>query len=1139
MKKSILLLVVLQAFILKAQFIHLPTPPPALQNQGPEWARMMYNNSASVAAIDALYNQWRGQNAAVKDFHTQYYKRWRRMAALCTDSAGYFNILQQRAYYAGDLPVAANGMRSGAGNWSPVGPMQTYRPDGTKENDQTNVYSITQCAADPSVMYCGTEPGEIYKSTNGGETWMPSSTNYFFNGVEAIAVHPDNPDIVFAGNGYNLMRSTDGGVTWNSVLYDVDLWPHEILIHPIFSDVIIVAGNSGLFRSADGGTTWIEVSSRTGWDVKAKPGSDNVIYSLQSNGERSEFYMSTDLGSTWTLKDNGWFEGPEPEGYDGGSRLAVTAADTNRIYTYLIGDAKYEDFGYIGVYRSDDGGENWYLPNGPAGGPFTDTHMNLAIGWVGWNYHQGFYNCALAASPDSADHILVGGLNLYKSTDGGFTFFPVAGYVGGYLPIHVDMQDFRVTETGTWITNDVGITYSDNFYASSFDIKMQGLHGSDYWGFGTGWNHDVHVGGLYHNGNLAWYTNYGEGNFMQLGGAEPPSGYVNPGNNFKVYSSELGVVTIPQDFGETLQYGGLGLAPNESYWAASSSEMEFHPACYNEVYVGRDNKLWKSDDGGASFNLLYTFPGAASAEVRYFEITRTNPNVIYVSQAASVWSGNGRLWKSEDAGVTFSELSLPGSGGGRDRILLAVDFEDENAIYLAYPGAAAANKVFYSSNAGASWENISGSVFDGHEIRSMIFTSATNGGIYIGTNYDVFYRDNSMDDWTVFDNGLPYYANANIIRPFYRDAKLRMATYGKGVWESAMEIAPLYPIAQPMVDKWSALCSNEAFYFEDHSVIVHEGASWSWTFEGGTPATSSLRNPIVYFESPGFHIAELTVADAAGNSSTASLQVEVRTISGTTIAETFEGVFPPFEWTTQGLNAGVSIWNKTDMVGGYGSSSSCAMADNYWNDLQGGYGDLRAFVNLSSAFDNSLSFDVAYTPYGFPYSDTLVVMVSTDCGESFMELFRQGGMDLATAEPYTADTFIPEDDEWQTHTIALDAFEGMDNVMVAFRNIGYWGQAMYIDNVNLNGTLLYFPEFPTAQDASLTPNLLKAGESLHVMAAVPDAFTLTLYNTAGHVVQRIEIMSGNYFQTDGLAAGTYVYLLESESYMRTGKLVVL
>jgi hypothetical protein len=86
---------------------------------------------------------------------------------------------------------------------------------------------------------------------------------------------------------------------------------------------------------------------------------------------------------------------------------------------YLIGEAKANDYGFISIYKSDNAGSYWVNAYGQDGGPYSAAHPNLAIGTSTWLYHQGFYNCAILANPNNADEILVGGLNLYRSTDGG------------------------------------------------------------------------------------------------------------------------------------------------------------------------------------------------------------------------------------------------------------------------------------------------------------------------------------------------------------------------------------------------------------------------------------------------------------------------------------------------------------------------------------------------------------------------------------------------------------------------------------------------------------------------------------------------------------------------------------------------
>ncbi|HNL07442.1 MAG TPA: hypothetical protein PKH93_07710, partial [Chitinophagales bacterium] len=79
------------------------------------------------------------------------------------------------------------------------------------------------------------------------------------------------------------------------------------------------------------------------------------------------------------------------------------------------------------------------------------------------------------------------------------------------------------------------------------------------------------------------------------------------------------------------------------------------------------------------------------------------------------------------------------------------------------------------------------------------------------------------------------------MKPFYRDNKLRLASYGKGIWET-----PLYeasaPVAQPMAEKLISYCPNDSIQFEDYSILDHEGATWLWLFEGGSPSFSTERN---------------------------------------------------------------------------------------------------------------------------------------------------------------------------------------------------------------------------------------------------------------------------------------------------------
>jgi hypothetical protein len=124
-----------------------------------------------------------------------------------------------------------------------------------------------------------------------------------------------------------------------------------------------------------------------------------------------------------------------------------------------------------------------------------------------------------------------------------------------------------------------------------------------------------------------------------------------------------------------------------------------------------------------------------------------------------------------------------------------------------------------------------------------------------------------MSDWVSYSDGLPLSISTCILRPFYRDQKLRLGAYGKGVWEAPF-VKPSRPVAQPMVNKRETSCPGDTLQFDDFSMLQHEGATWSWQFPGGIPASSTLRNPRVVYNATGIYDVTLTVTAPLGRPST-------------------------------------------------------------------------------------------------------------------------------------------------------------------------------------------------------------------------------------------------------------------------------
>ncbi len=1113
----------------------LYTPSSAVIAGLPTWAQEMYSSNPNVLRVDSLYQDYFTNHAFVSDYNTQYYRIWRKKNAHQIGADGFIqqpSETQMRAAFQTN-----NTQTNSRTGWTLVGAEKVFDENGDRVGEQTNTYCIDQSETQDSVLFCGTEPGEIYKSIDAGTNWfLVSSAMPNVGGITAIEIDPTTSQIVYAGANSMILQSLDGGANWNPALVVTNLGVNEILVNPIDPQVVLAACSKGLYRSTDGGLNWSPVFTQACYDVKFNAANADIVYLLKNNPsqDRCEFFSSTDRGATFTQQTNGWYASNDPNRSDMGARLAVSVANPNRIYAYLIGDAKVNDYGFIGVYRSDDGGASWSLPNGPDGGPYTASHPNLAYGVPSWTYHQGFYNCAIMASPTNADMILIGGLNLWRSDDGGATFSSVAGYVGGPLNIHVDMQDFRPTPTGVWITNDGGIYHSTDFFQANNEVRMDGVHGSEFWGFGTGWNEDVMVGGLYHNGTIAYHENYPSKTFLQLGGAEPASGYVNPGVNTRVYSSDIGGAILPSQIGQPIQRFSVGLWPNESYYSAESSEMEFDPRCWNHVFIGNQNKLFKSEDGGGAYNLVYTFGASTNNKIIQIEIAWTNPDVMYVCQ----YGGTGKLWKTTDGGTTWTQLTIP--AGNSSRLIITLSPTNADSLWLAYPSGANGNKMFVTTNGGTSWTNISDPDLDNEEIRWIHCIGNADGGVYAITNETVHYRNNTTNAWATDNLGLPLSLAGLSIKPFYRDGKIRASSYGRGIWENPLNDMPASPVAQPQVDKLNYVinCVADTFYFEDHSIVKQVNATWQWAFPGGTPASSNLRNPKVVYNTPGTYTVTLIVTDAGNQSDTGSLVITVSAYQqNTSLVEGFQTNFPPTGWWSDNTGNG-GQWALSTACGGYGNSTQATIFDNFSYDAQGGTADLRIRADMTQQNTSWLFFDRAYAEYGFPYSDTLEVLVSTDCGATFTSVFRLGGSQLATAPSNQSSAFVPTASQWVTDSINLATWANQTDLMIVFRNIGRWGQAQYLDNINIGNSVSVNELNSSSGYVMLNPNPVRAGENLMLISNRDEQFEVEIFAPNGQLILKSVYGNKASIALPNLAAGTYSYRITGETMIRTAVFVV-
>ncbi|MBZ5623175.1 MAG: hypothetical protein LAQ69_31315 [Acidobacteriia bacterium] len=356
-------------------------------------------------------------------------------------------------------PQVVSGLR-----WRSIGPaMFAGRVD--------NVAGIP---GDPNILYAAHSTAGLFKSTNGGTTFESVFNDGNTLSVGAVAVAPDNSDVVYIGTGEGIpgnstsvgdgiYKSTNGGRTWTHYgLRDSERFS-RIIINPKDSRIVIAAAmghewgpneERGIFRSIDAGATWkrvLYINGTTGAsDVCFEPDNPSVVYAgmydylrqpwhFRSGGPGSGLYRSADGGETWIkLTDPALANGLPGDKLLG--RIGISASRSNSAVVYAMIETRDEGV----LWRSDDRGKTWKL-----------TTSNRSIN------NRPFYYTQIRVDPNDENRIYALAGNHYVSTDGGRTFGLVGGNMfGDHHALWIDPANSKRllagSDGGFFISNDQG-----------------------------------------------------------------------------------------------------------------------------------------------------------------------------------------------------------------------------------------------------------------------------------------------------------------------------------------------------------------------------------------------------------------------------------------------------------------------------------------------------------------------------------------------------------------------------------------------------------------------------------------------------------------------------------------------------------
>ena len=283
---------------------------------------------------------------------------------------------------------------------------------------------------DINTFWVGTPAGGLWKTTNFGASWTTNTDDLPVLGVSDIAIDYTNPDIMYIATGdgdgamsmsalgnslagdtksIGILKSVNGGVTWTTVLSatpDEGILIRRLLIHPTNPQILIAVTSLGIFKTINGGTNWNATQSGYFIDLEFKPGEPSTVYATtfdNSGSGNAQIFRSTNTGDTWT----------QVSSFTGINRIniAVSAASPTLV------DALCS--------RSDNGGLAglWYSSNsGASFSQYRDATNGNFLGWQGDASDeggQGSYDLAYIIDPTNANNIYLGGVNTWKTNDGG------------------------------------------------------------------------------------------------------------------------------------------------------------------------------------------------------------------------------------------------------------------------------------------------------------------------------------------------------------------------------------------------------------------------------------------------------------------------------------------------------------------------------------------------------------------------------------------------------------------------------------------------------------------------------------------------------------------------------------------------
>ena len=722
-------------------------------------------------------------------------RRWLALAAAFTFSA---------------LPAAQDAPKPDASTTPKEFKALKYRPIGPSAGGR--VSRVAGVPGDVSTYYAATASGGVWKSADAGATWKPIFDDQPISSIGSIAVAASDPNVVYVGAGEanirgnvgagnGIYKSTDAGKTW------VHVWKQEgqigkLVVHPADPNIAFAAvlGHAfgpnperGVFRTVDGGKTWQQVLKKdadTGAsDVELDPSNPSIVFAgfwqtrrtpweLVSGGPGSSLHVSRDGGESWkALTGNGL-----PEGIWGKVGVAIAPSDGRRIYALIEADKG-------GLFRSDDGGENWTLASG--------AHALRQRAW---------YYTTLTVNPANREDVWFPQVQMLRTIDGGKTIQYIKGFHhGDHHDVWIDPKNPRrliaANDGGVDISTNGGETWYapplpiSQFYHVSTDTRQPYQVAGAMQDLGTAQGPSASL-----RGSIALADWHG------VGGGEAGHVVSDWSDPNIVYAGEyLGIITRYDD--------RTGEARNVSAWPENPSghggeDMRYRfqwtapiapsPHDAKTIYHGAQ-VIFRTIDGGQSWEVIspdLTRNDKSKQKWSGGPITGDNTGVetygtVFAiaespKQKGLIWAGSddGLVQVTRDAGKSWTNVTaaMPGLPEWATVSAIEPSTFDPSIAYVVVDAHRLDNMrpyLYKTADYGQTWSRLDAKLPQNVYLHAVREDPAKRGQLYLGTERGVMCSTDDGATWRDLKLNLPTVAVHDLV---VKGDDLVVGTHGRSLW---------------------------------------------------------------------------------------------------------------------------------------------------------------------------------------------------------------------------------------------------------------------------------------------------------------------------------------------------------------------